>query len=182
MSKGISYVPVIIALARSCLERYCRHSPRRVDMTGALCARENLILHSCWMTFSTSSCILYSCTSLLMTCWTFRMLRLCGSFTVHLIRYHILLLSSQFIFCFIATICFSASFPLHLQDSHRGVPSLAPWLASLCPLFGSLQTVGHPVVLLSSAPLGYWCAAILQRGEYSLCCLLSPPTSLLSIA
>jgi hypothetical protein len=96
----------MIALAKALLDRYLRRLPSRVDMIGALCARENLISHSRWMAFLTSSCTLYSCVSLFMTRWTFWMLGLCGSFTILLIRYHIFLLSSWLILCLIATIGF----------------------------------------------------------------------------
>jgi hypothetical protein len=36
MSNGISYVPVIMALANDSLDRYLKRSPTKVDKIGAL--------------------------------------------------------------------------------------------------------------------------------------------------
>ncbi len=79
----------------------CSHSPRIVFIMGLLWARENLILHSHCIAFLTSSWEVYSCISPSTTHWTLRTLGLHGSLTVLLISYHILLVSSWCIFCFI---------------------------------------------------------------------------------
>ena len=92
-------VPDIIDRASSSSPRYLSQSPSSVDMIGSLWARDNLILHSLWITFSTSSRMEYSLVSPPITCWTFSTLGLWGSLTVRLMRCHICLLSSRLIVC-----------------------------------------------------------------------------------
>jgi hypothetical protein len=101
-SEGMSYVPNMINLARDLSGRYLNLSPRSVFMIGALCARERRILHSRWIACLMSSWTIYSLTSPFTTRCTLRTLGLCRSFTVHLIIYHICLLSSRLHFCLIA--------------------------------------------------------------------------------
>ncbi len=91
-------------------------------MIGALCASENSTLHSLWMAFLTPSWTLYSFASPSTILRILRTLLLCGFFTVHFIRYHILLLSSLLHFC----ICVVSS-PLCLQGSPRDAPFLRPF-------------------------------------------------------
>jgi len=86
---------LIIDLASSPSPRYLSRSPSSVDMIGALWARENPILHSLWIAFSTSSSMEYYLVLPSRTRWTFSTLGLWGFLTVRLMRYHIRLLSSR---------------------------------------------------------------------------------------
>ncbi len=142
ISDGILYVQVIMAHARDLLDRYRRRLPRRVIMIGALWAREYCISLSCWMALLTSSCISYSWVLPLMTRWTLRMLGLCKSLTVHLMRYRILLLSSLFIVCLMAAMHFFVSSPLSPLSNLWDGFSLVVLLASLgLPFWSLLQAV-----------------------------------------
>ncbi len=147
-------------------------------MIGALWARENLISHSRWMAFSTSSCTSYSWVLPFMTHCTLRTLWLCGSLTILFITYHILLLSSRLIVCLMAAVYFSVSSPRNLWGNPKGVPSLAPWLVSLGLLFKSSHTAVRPVIPPLLVLLDYWYAGIVQIIECSLCCLFSLPSFL----
>ncbi len=113
-------MPIIFDLARFSLDKYCSLSQNFFFITRALCAGENCTLHSRWIVWSKSSCKVYSLTSLFTTHCTLKTLGLCGSFTVHLISYHICLLSSRMHFYFIAvTLLCCFLFWASIKQSHR---------------------------------------------------------------
>ncbi len=146
MCGGITNVPLMINWASALSKRYLNWSPRRVFMIGALCARENLTLHSLWMVFSISSWSSYSFTSLSTVLCTLRTLLLCVFFTVHYIRHHILLLSSLLHFCLIAaTLICVVSSPLCVQGSPRDVLFWGPLPVLVDLFFVFLQIKAHLV-------------------------------------
>ncbi len=147
-------------------------------MIGVLCASEKWTSHSCCIACSTSSWMTYSLTSPFATHCTLKMLGLRGSFTVHLIRYHIRLLSSRLHFCFIAATCLCCFLDwASIRQSRRWTFRRSP--VSVSWLFVCKWAEARPWVHPSSIDRDAQYVAAMQSVRCSPCSLLCPPSILL---